>query len=109
MEADDIEVLTGVRSDSIAAAHKDRLTGQVHGHTYFVKAWHECPDSNDAVVLQNHLRTLCATWDHAVLPDELARGEDWAVAIMRLSPPTCVEVEILRNGEGLYAKARRRR
>jgi hypothetical protein len=103
------EVLTGVRSDSISASHKDRLTGLVHGHTYFVKAWHECPDGNDAVVLQNHLRTMCAAWDHTTLPDELARGEDWAIKILRASPPTCVEVEIMRDGEGLYAKARLRR
>jgi len=107
--ADAIEVLTGVRSDSISSAHRDRLTGEVHGHTYFVKAWHDCPDNNDAVVLQNHLKAMCAVWDHKMLPAELERGEDWAVAILRLSPPSCVEVEILRDGEGLYAKARRKR
>ncbi len=106
---DDLEILTGVRSDRICAAHRDRLSGEVHGHTYFVKAWHDCPDENDAVVLQNHLRKMCAVWDHKMLPDELVRGEDWAVAILRLSPPSCVAVEILRDGEGLYAKARRKR
>lgn len=81
------------------------MTGELHGHTWEVTAWHYCADNNDAVVLQNHMMTICKVWDHTVLPPELSRAEDLAAAILRLSPPTCVEVEIRRPLERLYAKA----
>jgi 6-pyruvoyl-tetrahydropterin synthase len=96
--------LTGVGA-IICAAHAERLSGVVHGHTYEVTAWHECPDSNDAVILQNHLQGVCSAFDHTTLAPELSRAEDLAAAILRLSPPTCVEVEIRRPLERLYAKA----
>lgn len=90
----------------LSASHLDRLTGKMHGHSWEVIAWHQCANENDAVVLQNHLATLLKAWDHTVLPPELARAEDLAAAIKRLSAPSCVEVEIRRPLERLYARAR---
>lgn len=91
----------------LSAAHRDRLSGQVHGHTWFVIAWHICQDRNDAVILQMHLKTLLASFDHTVLPDELAMAEDFAAMVLKLSQPSCVEVEIRRGEDRLYAKASR--
>ena len=99
------ETLTGV-GWHFSASHHDRLTGALHGHSYQVIAWHRCEDNNDAVILQEHLRGLCKTFDHTVLPDGLTRAEDMAMAILKLSPPSCVEVEIRRPVERLYARAR---
>lgn len=96
--------LTGVRA-SISASHNDRLTGKPHGHSYKVIAWHNCQDRNDAVILQRNLEGICKAFDHTMLPPELERAEDLAAAILRLSPPSCVEVIIERPLEGLYARA----
>jgi 6-pyruvoyl-tetrahydropterin synthase len=90
----------------LSASHMDRLTGVVHGHSWEVIVWHRCVDENDAVMLQMHLHTMLQAWDHSVLPPELARAEDLAAAIMALSPPSCVEVEIRRPLERLYARVR---
>jgi hypothetical protein len=90
----------------LSASHADRLTGATHGHSWEVIAWHQCENENDAVVLQNHLVNLLKVWDHAVLPPDLASAEDLAAAILKLSPPSCVEVEIRRPLERLYARAR---
>jgi hypothetical protein len=98
-----MKVLTGVGAVIEGATHADRLTGVVHGHDWVVTAWHECKDENDAVVLRSNLELLCKGFDHKPLPPELTRAEDLAVAIMRLSPPSCVEVEISRAGR-LYAR-----
>lgn len=99
-------VLTGV-GWHFCAAHRDRMTGQLHGHTYEVIAWHECEHENDAVILQTHLKGVVSSLlDHKELPPELARAEDMAAVILKLSPKSCVEVEIRRSAERLYAKAR---
>ncbi len=90
----------------LSASHVDRLTGKTHGHSWEVVAWHNCENENDAVVLQNHLTTLLKAWDHTVLPPELASAEGLAFAVMRLSPPSCIEVEVRRPLERLYARAR---
>ena len=91
----------------LSASHVDRLTGTTHGHSWEVIAWHRCDDGeNDAVVLQNHLAGLLKVWDHTILPHNLSRAEDLAAAILALSPPTCVEVEIRRPLERIYARAR---
>lgn len=89
----------------LSASHVDRLTGKTHGHSWEVIAWHQCANENDAVVLQNHLTNLLKVWDHTVLPPDLARAEDLASAILKLSPPSCVEVEIRRPLERLYARS----
>lgn len=96
---------TGVGS-ILSASHVDRLTGKTHGHSWEVIAWHRCEHENDAVVLQNHLVNLLKPFDHTVLPPELSRAEDLAAAIMKLSPPSCIEVEIRRPLERVYARSR---
>lgn len=90
----------------ISASHRDRLTGKLHGHSWEVVAWHRCEDQNDAVILQEHLRGICKNFDHTELPPHLTRAEDMAAAILKLSPPSCVEVEIRRPLERLYARVR---
>lgn len=99
-----MRVLTGV-GWHISAAHAERLTGAVHGHTWEVTAWHECKDENDAVILQKNLQGVCAGFDHTVLLPAQSRGEDLAKAILDLSLPSCVEVEVRRPLERIYAKA----
>lgn len=89
-----------------SAAHADRLSGKMHGHTWEVTVWHRCEHDNDAVILQSHLTNLLRVWDHTVLPPELARAEDMAAAILKLSPPSACEVEIRRPAERLYARVR---
>lgn len=100
-----MDVLTGV-GWHFSASHPDVLTGKVHGHSWEVTAWHLCKDANDAVVLQNHLVAMLKAWDHTILPPELTRAEDMAAAILKLSPPSCVEVEIRRPLERIYARVR---
>ena len=96
-------ILTGVGSH-FCATHKDHK-GRLHGHSYEVTAWHECKDRNDAVILQTHLDGLCKAFDHTELPSGLEWAEDIAVAILGLSPPSCVEVVVGRPLERLYARA----
>lgn len=97
-----MRVLTGV-GWHISAAHADRLTGDVHGHTWEVTAWHSC--QADVVVLQSDLKLICEAFDHKILSPELSRAEDLAAVILRLSLPSCIEVELRRPAERLYAKA----
>ena len=100
-----MRTLTGVGA-YFSAAHRDKLTGDLHGHSYEVIAWHECEHGNDAENLREHLRKLCeGLFDHKELPPELAWGEDIARAILHLSLPSCVAVEVRRPIERFYARA----
>jgi 6-pyruvoyl-tetrahydropterin synthase len=90
----------------ISASHRDRLTGKIHGHSWEVIAWHRCENENDAVILQENLRAICKNFDHTELPSELTQAEGMAATILRLSPPSCVEVEVRRPLERLYARVR---
>lgn len=100
-----IKIETGVGA-ILSASHEDRVTGKLHGHSWEIITWHNCVDENDAVILQTHLATLLKAFDHTILPQSLSRAEDFAAAIMRLSPPTCVEVEVRRPLERIYARVR---
>jgi 6-pyruvoyl-tetrahydropterin synthase len=90
----------------LSASHLDRLSGRTHGHSWEIVVWHQCQSENDAVMLQNHLANLLKVWDHTILPPELTRAEDLAAAIKKLSPPSCVEVEIRRPLERLFVRVR---
>jgi hypothetical protein len=68
-----------------------------------VTAWFEA--DQDALALQAELIRICATFDHGILPAGLARGEDLAAKILEMAGDHCVEVEIRRPLERLYAKA----
>lgn len=102
-EDGEVQKLTGVGC-IISAAHSDKKTGQMHGHSYEITAWYN-GDTRDAVATQRHLQGICMSLDHTVLPPDLAWGEELAQTILRCVGPPCVEVEVRRPLERLYAKA----
>ena len=93
------EMLTGV-AGHFSATHKSP-EGKWHGHTWYVKAWFRNKHRLDARVMQASLNTMLARYDHSELPDNLAWGEDIAREIATLV--NCVEVEVSRPAEGIYA------
>lgn len=93
------EMLTGV-SGHFSATHKSP-EGKWHGHTWYVKAWFRNKHRLDARVMQASLNTMLARYDHSELPENLAWGEDIAREIATLV--NCVEVEVSRPAEGIYA------
>lgn len=93
-------VLTGV-SGHFSAAHASR-EGTMHGHTWQVTAWFETPERCDAICYKAALDNLLSHWDHTVLPDELAWGEDIARTVGKLV--NCVEVVVSRPLEGFHAR-----
>jgi 6-pyruvoyl-tetrahydropterin synthase len=92
------EILIGV-SGHFSAAHRDQLTGQIHGHTWQVRAWFKPPCRSDARCLKVALDAVLATLDHRLLPDELAWGEDIARVVATLANVVAVEVD--RPAEGI--------
>lgn len=97
------EVLTGV-SGHFSAAHRDQETGEIHGHTWLVTAWFKAPCRSDARCHKAALDAILTLWDHKLLPDELAWGEDIARAVSTLA--NVVEVVVSRPTEGFYARWR---
>lgn len=93
------EMLTGV-AGHFSATHKSP-EGKWHGHTWYVKAWFRNKHRLDARVMQASLNTMLARYDHSKLPDNLAWGEDIAREVATLV--NCVEVEVSRPAEGIYA------
>ena len=94
-----LKVWTGAQS-VICAAHRSK-DGNVHGHTWVVRAW--WPKGPDASEKQQILRSYLSIFDHTLLADELAWGEALAESI-------CLgldahRVEVSRPHEGLYAVA----
>lgn len=85
-----------------SSAHRDRDTGLFHGHTWEVTAWFV--SSLNAVQLQQQLKKTLEPLDHTALGDDLAWGEDIAQHILFLLPD-CIEVEVSRPAERIYAKA----
>lgn len=94
------EMLTGV-SGHFSATHKSP-EGQWHGHTWYVKVWFRNKHRSDARVMQASLNTMLRRYDHKELPEHLAWGEDIARELGSLA--NCVEVEVSRPAEGIYAK-----
>ena len=95
--------LTGV-GWFFSASHRDPVRQELHGHSYEVTCWYEA-DGRDAVVLQEGLKVALLAFDHKTLPEELARAENMAAAIMHLMG--CEGVEISRPVERLRAKVGR--
>jgi 6-pyruvoyl-tetrahydropterin synthase len=94
--------LTGV-SGVISAAHYSR-DGVLHGHTWQVVAWWHA--NGDVILSADRRKRMLAEYlqkfDHSILPDELAWGEDLAERIgldMRAAA-----VDVSRPLEGIYAK-----
>ncbi len=99
-----LRILTGVGA-TFSASHRDHVRKQLHGHSYEVTAWFAFPDQRDATMIQKGLEALVKTWDHTTLSDEMSCAEAIASAIIRLLP-WCVEVEVGRPLERLYARAK---
>jgi hypothetical protein len=93
-------LLTGV-SGHFSAAHCTP-EGALHGHTWHVLAWFECPGPADACCYKAALDRLLSDWDHSKLPEGMEWGEDIAVAVGKLA--NCVEVVVSRPLEGFYAR-----
>ena len=94
------EMLTGV-SGHFSATHKSP-EGKWHGHTWYVKAWFRNKHRSDARVMQASLNQMLKRYDHSELAENLEWGEDIAREIGSLI--NCVEVEVSRPAEGIYAK-----
>jgi 6-pyruvoyl-tetrahydropterin synthase len=75
--------------------------GVAHGHSYEVVAWYR--HGHDARLLQSYLKVVLDKLDHTVLPDELRLGENIAEHI-GTQLPGCVEVEVNRPLERIYAR-----
>jgi 6-pyruvoyl-tetrahydropterin synthase len=84
-------VLTGVSAHFSAAHYAPPLPGskedegRLHGHTWLVTAWFRNDDKADARLFKVALEQVLKLWDHKVLPDELAWGEDIARAVGTLN------------------------
>lgn len=100
------ETLIGV-SGHFSAAHRDTLTGKIHGHTWLVKAWFKTPYRSDLRCHKAALDALLATLDHTLLPDEMAWGEDIIPVIATLANVVAVEVD--RPAEGFFIRWREER
>lgn len=94
-----LRVWTGV-SGTISAAHES-LDGTLHGHTWEVKAW--WTDGRDALAAKATLANCLSSFDHTLLPAELARGEALAEAVLVYLG--CKAVDISRPLEGIFARA----
>ncbi len=93
--------ITGV-STVISAAHRSRA-GNLHGHTWQVTVWFKHQSETDAERLSADLRHYAKmNFDHRLLPDELAWGEDLAEKIG--VDFNAESVEVSRPLEGIYAK-----
>lgn len=85
------------------AAHRDPISGQLHGHTWEVVVWWPGEPHRDARVLQETLKGVLIGFDHKELPDQWASGEAIAEAIGHLING-CVGVDVSRPAERIYAR-----
>lgn len=90
--------LTGVGA-IVSAAHKNK-DGILHGHTWEIVAWFD--GEPDALQKQRELEAHLKIFDHSVLRDDVASGEDLGRSI--LCALGCVKVDINRPLERIYAK-----
>jgi hypothetical protein len=93
------EILVGVETH-ICAAHRKTPTGQIHGHTWLIKAFWPCGPDADHLIAR--LRAACAPLNETMLPDHLSRNEDIA-AYLADQLDGCVRIEVSRGPEGITA------
>lgn len=86
----------------LSCAHRDKETGQIHGHTWDVVAWFRT--AADARYRQKQLSEVLHDLDHGMLPDDLAWGEDLARHIAEKLGDTCAQVDVNRPSERIYAR-----
>lgn len=97
-------VLTGATA-KLSAQHRDRLSGEVHGHTWAITAWVRA--GGNALHLQDCLNKWACQYEGKCLPDRIAWGEDMAADVARFLrsewwEPT--KVFVGREKEGLFAE-----
>lgn len=97
-----VKTETGV-GGYFCAAHRDRLSGRVHGHTWDVVAWFATGDAEER---KAELATVLATLDHSELPAGLAWSESIAAHILA-QLGDCTEVLVSRPSERMFARATR--
>jgi hypothetical protein len=90
---------------AFCAAHRDRRTGAVHGHSYLASAWFPYT-GGDVQVLREYLIDEIRPLDHSELPEHLTWAEDIAAYLLGVLP-NCSRVRISRPLEGLHAEARK--
>lgn len=83
------------------AAHEEQH-GPLHGHSYEVIAWFE--GNEDALAVQCALVEVLKDFDHTKLKSNMAWAESIAEHI-RKRMLKCVEVEVRRPLERLYARS----
>jgi hypothetical protein len=87
-------------------AHRDPLTGQLHGHTWRVRAHFDATQRRDARVLKTTLEHILRGFDHAELAEETATAEGMASTLLHLlGGLPCVRVDVWREPEGMGASA----
>lgn len=96
-----IKKLTGV-GGHFSAAHIDKDTKILHGHTWEVIAWFN--SGKNAIRLLDDLNNVLQNYDHACLPENLSWSENIAEEICN-ALDDCVEVTISRPLERIYAKS----
>lgn len=97
-------VLTGARV-TLEAQHRDRISGNVHGHTWLITAW--VRSGGNAQYLQAELSKWSCQYEGKCLPDRIAWGEDMAADVarhLRGEHWEPVRVSISREKEGLFAE-----
>jgi hypothetical protein len=105
--------LTGVRA-ILSAAHRDQVTGQVHGHTWEIVAWFLFRGTDQSI--HGHtLSEVVKRLDHTCLPDTIAWGEALAEHIWKAVNTEhtwrgdggswdCIAVDVNRPSEGIFAR-----
>ena len=94
-------IISGV-SGHFCASHRCPHTGLLHGHTWSVMIKFTYREGFDAAKAKYNLDTYLREWDHSILPQDLASGEQIAQAIGE-SFDDCLEVQVSRPMEGIYA------
>ena len=97
--------LTGVGT-ILSAAHHDKSTGKIHGHTWEVVAWFHY-DGTDFAVRKYLLDQVVSRLDHNCLPDKIAWGEALARYIgdaINSEHDSCIAVDVNRPIERIYAR-----
>lgn len=96
--------LTGVGA-VLEAAHSDKKTGMMHGHTWEIEAW--VASGRDALGHQARLEHILARYDHGTLPAELAWGEAiafWVAEELIKSGAIVEQVDVSRPARRLFAR-----
>ena len=103
--------LTGV-SAVLSASHRDQESGQVHGHTWRIRAWFYF-DGTDQRHYRSRLDEIVKRHDHTCLPDRIAWGEhlaryiyNWLNDYTYYTAPQndCAKVQVIRTDEDIWAE-----